>query len=287
MHAVLDRISAGLSDFSPQLRLAAKRILDHPNEVAVLSMRAFAASAGVHPPTMMRLAKRLGFVNYADFRLVFQNALVRTGESFRDRASWLQELAVEKGDAAVAHGIAEAASRNIAGFYSGLDMNAVIRIADLLRRAPTSYVIAVSAFYWMGAYIQFLGRMALPRLRLPRANGTPLTEGLISIERGDVALAITASPYSRQTIQAVHFAKKRGATLALITDSRASPLVADADELLLVPTMSPQFFPSMIAITAAIETLIAVVVSRSDRATIDRITELEQLRRREGAYVEI
>lgn len=287
MQDLLDRIAAGLPEFSPQFRLAARRVLDHPSEVAVSSMRAFAARSGVHPPTMMRFARRLGFASYDDFRGVFRNALVRTGESFRERASWLQELAVAEGDAAVAHGIAEAASRNIAEFYRGLDMDAVIRIADLLRRAPTSYVIAVSAFYWMGAYIQFLGRMTLPRLRLPQANDTPLTEGLISIERGDVALAMTASPYSRQTIQAARFAKARGATLAVITESRASPLAAEADELLLVPTASPQFFPSMIAITAAIETLIAVVVSRSDRATIDRLSELEQLRRREGAYVEL
>jgi len=46
MHEVLDQISAGIADLSPQLRLAAKRVLDHPNEVAVSSMRAFAARAG-------------------------------------------------------------------------------------------------------------------------------------------------------------------------------------------------------------------------------------------------
>jgi len=286
MQDVLDRISTEIADLSPQLRLAARWVLDHPNEVAVCSMRAFAARAQVNPPTMMRLARRLGFDGYDSFRAVFRDAVVGTGGSFQDRASWLQELAVAEGDAAVAHGIAEAASRNIAGLYGGLDMDAVIRIVDLLQRAPATHIIAASAFYWMGAYFQFLGRMALPRLRLPRANGTPLTESLISVERGDAALVLTASPYARQSVQAARFAKERGATLAVLTDSRGSPLAAEADELLLVPMTSPQFFPSMIAVAAAIETLIAVAVSRSDRATIDRIAELEQLRRREGAYLE-
>lgn len=286
MQDVLDRIAAEIGNLSPQLRLAARWVLDHPNEVAVCSMRTVAGRAQVNPPTMMRLAKRLGFDGYDSFRAVFQDAVVSTADSFQDRASWLQELAVAEGDAAVAHGIAEAASRNIAGFYGSLDMDAVIRIADLLQRAPTTYIIAVSAFYWMGAYFELLGRMALPRLRLPRANGTPLAEELISIERGDLALAMTASPYARQTMQAARFVKERGATLAVITDSRGSPLASEADELLLVPMTSPQFFPSMIAVAAAIETLIAVVVSRSDRATIDRIAELEQLRRGEGAYLE-
>jgi DNA-binding MurR/RpiR family transcriptional regulator len=284
MQEVLDRLSAEISELSPQLRLAARRVLDHPNEVAVLSMRAFAARAQVNPPTMMRLARRLGFDGYEAFRAEFQAPLVRTSGTFRARASWLQELATAEGGSAVAHGLAEAASANIADFYRGLDMAQVVRVADLLQRAPTSYLIAVSAFYWMAAYFQFLGRMALPRLRLPRANGTSLTEGLISIERGDVALAFSASPYALQTLQAARFAKERGATLIALTDSRASPLTPLADEVLIVPTASPQFFPSMIAVGAAIETLIAVAVSRSDQATIERISELEALRVREGGY---
>ena len=284
MQEVLDRLSAEIADLSPQLRRAARRVLDHPNEVAVLSMRAFAAKAEVNPPTMMRLARRFGFAGYEAFRAVFQAPLVRPGESFRARASWLQELALAEGGTAVAHGLAEAASTNIADFYRGLDMAQVTRVADLLLRAPTAYVIAASAFYWMAAYFQFLGRMALPRLRLPRANGTSLAEGLISIDRGDVALAFTASPYARQTIQAARFAKERGATLVAVADSRASPLAPIADEVLIVSTASPQFFPSMIAVAAAIETLIAVAVSRSDKATIERISELEALRTREGGY---
>ena len=79
MQEVLNQLSAEIAGLSPQLRLAGRYVLDHPNEVAVLSMRALAANAQVNPPTMMRLARRLGFDGYEDFRAVFQAPLVRSG----------------------------------------------------------------------------------------------------------------------------------------------------------------------------------------------------------------
>jgi len=46
---------------SPQLRLAARHVLDRPDDVALMSMRGIAADAGVHPTTLTRLARALDF----------------------------------------------------------------------------------------------------------------------------------------------------------------------------------------------------------------------------------
>jgi hypothetical protein len=58
---VLAQIAGALEGLSPQLRRAARHLLDHPDRVAMVSMRRLADEAGVVPASFVRLAERLGF----------------------------------------------------------------------------------------------------------------------------------------------------------------------------------------------------------------------------------
>ncbi|NNF78676.1 MAG: MurR/RpiR family transcriptional regulator, partial [Rhizobiales bacterium] len=51
MQDLIDRLSENYPQLSPQLRLAAKHVLDQPEDVALKSMRSVAADAGVAPST--------------------------------------------------------------------------------------------------------------------------------------------------------------------------------------------------------------------------------------------
>ncbi|TIU25817.1 MAG: MurR/RpiR family transcriptional regulator, partial [Mesorhizobium sp.] len=55
----------------PQLRVAARFVLDHPKDVALMSMREQAHQAGVSHSTMMRLARWLGLDGYEDMRSLY------------------------------------------------------------------------------------------------------------------------------------------------------------------------------------------------------------------------
>ena len=85
-----------------------------------------------------------------------------------------------------------------------------------------------------------------------------------------------------KTAKAAAFAKRRGARIVALTDSRASPLAPLADYFVRIPSNSPQFFPSLIALLTVLETLTALMVARCDRATSQRIEEFDRLRRAEG-----
>ena len=53
---VTDRIEAEFPRLSPQLKRAARYVLDSPDDVALSSMRALATRADVHPSALVRLA---------------------------------------------------------------------------------------------------------------------------------------------------------------------------------------------------------------------------------------
>jgi DNA-binding MurR/RpiR family transcriptional regulator len=267
----------------PHLRRAGARILDHPNEVAVSSMRGLAAKAAVTPPTMLRLARRAGFDSYASFRAVFQRAV--TGSGFGARAASLQELG-HAGDAGVIAQIVHAASSDLEGSFTTACRDELVRAAELLAAARGAYAIGVGALHWMSAYLHYLARAVLPGLRVARANGNSLAEEIVGIGRGDVAVILSVAPYATQTLRAAELARDAGASIVAITDSRASPLAANSDVVLLARTESPQFYPSMVAVIATIEALVALIVARGDRATIRRIATIDRLRRTEGGYLE-
>ena len=53
-----DRIAQAFASLPPQLQAAASFVLEHPDDVALLSMREQARRAGVPPVTMTRLAAK-------------------------------------------------------------------------------------------------------------------------------------------------------------------------------------------------------------------------------------
>jgi DNA-binding MurR/RpiR family transcriptional regulator len=79
-------------------------------------------------------------------------------------------------------------------------------------------------------------------------------------------------------VHAAAFARDRGARVIAISDSRSSPLARGAACLLLIPTQSPQFFPSYTAAVAVLETLAAFIVAGGDKRTVAKIADVERFR---------
>ncbi len=266
-----------LPSLTPKLRAAAKLVIDKPNAVATTSMRSLAQQAGVTAPTMIRLAKKLGFENYSQFKTVFCDAI--DNFSFEQRASQLQHAFETEGEGIIVRELAESGHRNIQHFYDNLDVEACCRAADLIINASSAYVVAASGPHWIGAYMQYVGKMAVPHFRVRRTSGDGLVEGLITIGEDDVVLAMTYNPYARQTVEAIEFALSRGAKLVYLTDSQAAPMADRATVLILQSTESPQFFPSMVPVVSAIETLLAVIVARSGQGALETIAEYAEIRK--------
>jgi len=106
------------------------------------------------------------------------------------------------------------------------------------------------------------------------AGGTGI-DVLRTIGSGDVLLAVTVRPYTRQTVKAARYASDRRAKIVAVTDSEVSPLASIADELLLVGTETPSFFHSMAPAFAAVECLAALIAARQGSDTLKSLSRSE------------
>src|SRR5512146_3374183 len=83
---ILKRIRKQIDALTPELQRAARWVADHPSETGLLSMRQQARGAGVSAPTMVRLARALGFADYASLRRPFQDAMAGRSLEYGNRA---------------------------------------------------------------------------------------------------------------------------------------------------------------------------------------------------------
>jgi DNA-binding MurR/RpiR family transcriptional regulator len=101
-----------------QLQAAARYVLEHPQDVALLTMREQARQAKVQPATMTRFAQHLGFEGYDAIRAVHADAL-RSGElSFSAKASSQVQHQRLKGGKALAAEMIQSTTSNLMSLSS-------------------------------------------------------------------------------------------------------------------------------------------------------------------------
>src|SRR6476660_5645978 len=83
---LIERIKLAYAEVTPQFQAGAKYLLDHPNDIAVCSMRAVARRAGVQSSTLVRLAQHLGFQGWPELREIFVDRVRSVSEGYAKRA---------------------------------------------------------------------------------------------------------------------------------------------------------------------------------------------------------
>jgi DNA-binding MurR/RpiR family transcriptional regulator len=105
-----------------------------------------------------------------------------------------------------------------------------------------------------------------------------------ALNPGDLLVAISQTPYSTPTVEAVNAASGRGVEVLALTDSALSPLARHAKHVLLFRSDSISFFPSMIAPLALVELLIAWLAAKGGKGVLRRLAEVEARLAAQRAY---
>ena len=281
---LLQELADQLPALTPELRKAAAYVLENPNEVGVSSIREIAEAAKVKPNTFVRMARQVGFDGYEEFREPFREEIRAGRDNFPDRARWLQTLAKGGKLAGLYANIAASSIANIEALYSGSDARALKAAADEIIRARATYVLGVGIANAFAHNFAYLASMAVDNVTsIPRDGSLPV-DGLARAGRRDVLLAMTFKPYRREVVQAVNAATVQGVKIIAISDSPASPILQEAKHRFVVPTDTPQFFTSTVALAAFLETLMAFVVADARAGAIANIERFHQRRHELGIY---
>jgi DNA-binding MurR/RpiR family transcriptional regulator len=243
---VLERVRARLPEFTGALQRVAEQVLTDPASAARATIVELAERSGTSPATVTRFCRALGFEGYADLRLGIAS---ETGRAAR-QAGWSVDIGreIQPDDSLerVLHQIMAADTRALGETSSLLDLRAVGRAADAIAASTRVDIYGISGSALVGAEMQ----LCLHRIGLAAWSWTDVHNGLASaalLRQGDVALGVSHSGQTRETIEMLAEAGSSGATTIALTSFPNSPLAEVADIVLLHAMQAATFRPDALS----------------------------------------
>jgi DNA-binding MurR/RpiR family transcriptional regulator len=244
--SALFRVRAQLPEFTGALQRVAEHVLRDPAAAARATIVELAERSGTSPATITRFCRALGFDGYSDLRLSIAS---ETGRAAR-QAGWTVDIGreIQPGDPLdrVLHQIMAADSRALTETARLLDLRAVERAADAIAGSSRVDIYGISGSALVGAEMQ----LCLHRIGLAAWSWTDVHNGLASaalLRAGDVALGVSHTGQTRETIEMLAEAGSSGATTIALTSFPRSPLAEVADIVLLHAMQATTFRPDALS----------------------------------------
>lgn len=255
-------------------KLMAALFADYPM-AGLGSITDFARAAEVSTPSVLRLAKKLGFPGFPALQEELRSELsARLQTPISKHERW----AAEAPDAHILNKFATAAMENLSGSLKLMDHRAFDAIVALL--ADRKRKIHIAGGRITGAIAAYLAthlQMARPGVSLVPAAQGAWPQYLIDIGRQDVILLFDIRRYDARMLDLAASAEEQGAKVVLITDQWISPIARLAVHSLPLRIEAPSSWDSNIAPLFVAEALIAATVNASWRETAARIAAIESL----------
>ncbi|MDW5443183.1 MurR/RpiR family transcriptional regulator [Polaromonas sp. SM01] len=270
-----------LEGLSPELLRAARWIEAHSREVALHSMRECARRAELAPATLSRLAQALGFQGFEAIKQLCQESFSAQA-GYAGRAEVLQASARKTQDwLAQLNETQHANTASVGGLNQAAQLEAV---ADAMLKARRVYFFGLRASHGLAMHLHYTYGLLAPNGVLVQGLGGTLRDQIGEMAPGDLLVAASYAPYTRQTVDAVAQASAQGVDVLALTDSALSPIARSAAHTLLFRTDSPSYFHSMVGALALAEALAAAVAVRGGRKVLAHLQIRQDRLDSEGAY---
>src|SRR3954468_5644053 len=225
------RIRALLPSLQPSMRQVADQVLADTGATASLTVTELAVASGVSEATVIRFCKAIGFAGYPQLRLALAAENGRAQGA--DRGVRDLESDIGPGDdlAKVVEKIAFADARAVEETGAQLDIVMLERVVEALARAQRVDLYGVGASAFVALDFQHklhrIGRVAFAW----SDTHVALTSAAL-LRPGDVAIGISHTGTTTDTIDALAEARAHGATTVALTNFPRSPIARAAEHVL-------------------------------------------------------
>lgn len=195
-------------------------ILEDPGVMVMLNISELAAKSGASEATVVRMCKHVGYQGYYQMRLILSHDLGKREDSYKRET-------IES-----AQRIFDQNAVNSSALGNEIDMESLVKCAELLKRSRLVYVVAAGNTMPIALDLGF----RLERFGIPCSYGVIPEHFLNHVSLGtnmDTIIAISRSGASKQVIQAMELAKRIGIQAIVITGEQCSPISQMADYTLL------------------------------------------------------
>lgn len=219
-------IQSLLPSFTKSEQKVASIVLQQTDSVIYSSVIDLAEKAGVGETTVLRFCRKIGFRGYQEFKLALAQELVAPVKNLHG------EVGEDDSLETMAQKVTATNQQAIADTAALFDPEQVERCVELLQQADTIhfYGVGTSAVTAQDAKYAFL-RIGLRVDAMSESHLQAMAAATLG--PGDVAVGLSVSGSTKDTIDSLKVAKEAGATIICITHYRRSPITNVADITLL------------------------------------------------------
>ena len=272
---VKDLLDDRKADLTPAERLLSDVLLSDYPVAGLQSVTKLAEAATVSTPTVIRLARKLGFDGYPELQAALrEEASAQIKQPILKGERWPKGRKV----APAFRGFAEAVFDNLNHTIERLDpktFDAVARcLADPKRQIVLSggRITRSNADYFFN-HLQIIR----PGVTLLSQSPNVWPQYLLDMGPKSVLVIFDIRRYERDLGKLAQLARDKGAVIVLLTDQWGSPISKTADYVFNAAVEVPSSWDSTIAINLIVEALVAEVQSRRWDKAKDRIESLEDM----------
>ncbi|TMV67278.1 MurR/RpiR family transcriptional regulator, partial [Thioclava sp. BHET1] len=253
-------------------------LVEDPVRAAMETGKDVSARAGAHPAAAVRLARRLGFAGYPEFRSFLQESLIEGGGDFESGSARLAARLVRAGDAGLLASLIEgeiAALTRLGDAVSDADIRC---FSEVLREAGRIFLFGRSH----GAALSTLATLRLRRSGYNAvdlgASMHQLAEQLAPLGPGDALWLFELRRPASVTETICTLARARGATVLAVTDISGARLCPPPDHMIATSRGAPGQPQSLVVPMTVLNAVILDLAAIDDGRSLAALEAFRNLR---------
>jgi DNA-binding MurR/RpiR family transcriptional regulator len=253
--------------------------LSHAREVPFLSVTEIERRAGASKATVVRLAQSLGFTGFLELR-----RRMRAGMQVEMGMSDEYPFPTGIRAAGTLDAVAQQDVKNIQETVDHIDRKVFHGVAHAVIEARHVYTLGLGISSLMAQVLAYsLNQVAVPATAFVHDYETFLDQ-VPFLSQGDLLIAFSFPPYSRETVDAVKAAAGRKVRIVGITDRITSPVSYQAAFVLPIRSTNMIFTNSISAISVVINALVTEIAVKNRSRALHLQKEIGRLHREAGHF---
>ena len=254
---LIQRLNHSGKKLSKSHRRIAECIVTHYDKVVFMTASKLGEYVGVSESTVVRFAAALGYSGYPQLQKALQE-LVRHWLTSVQRF----EMSSDIDQSEVLRTVLHEDMQNIRTTTEEIDTAAFDEVVDKLIGARNIYVMGLRSAAPIAQFLAYYLNFIFDNVRTVSEASGDVFEQISRINESDLLFGISFPRYSTRTLEAMNFARARGAQVVGLTDGPMSPIYATSTVCLTARTDMASFVDSMAAPLSVINALIVALALR-------------------------
>ena len=281
---ILTVIQENMSTFSKGQKRIANYILESYDKAAFMTASRLGKTVSVSESTVVRFAAELGYDGYPSMQRSLQKMI-------RNRLTSVQRIEVSNdriGDQDLLSSVLQSDIEKIRLTLEEVDRQSFDRAVDAIVSARKIYIMGVRSSASLATFLSFYFNLIFDNVISVAANtASEVFETMLRVGAEDVVIGVSFPRYSSRTVQAMSFARDRGADTVAITDSEASPLAPISNYTLKARSDMASFVDSLVAPLSLVNALLVAVSRKKNDDLAHTFQTLEDIWDEYGVYEKV